>query len=61
MLFMCGRAMLLHEYDTTASQKTDVTNALVTFLVLRVSMGGGDCLPSEDSSARLPDYTIKKY
>uniref|UniRef100_A0A2H1VJM8 SFRICE_029609 n=1 Tax=Spodoptera frugiperda TaxID=7108 RepID=A0A2H1VJM8_SPOFR len=32
-------------------------NALVTPLVFRVSMGGGDCLPSGDTSVRLP-YTI---
>uniref|UniRef100_A0A2H1VMM9 SFRICE_007381 n=1 Tax=Spodoptera frugiperda TaxID=7108 RepID=A0A2H1VMM9_SPOFR len=35
-------------------------NALVTPLVFQVSMGGGDCLPSGDPSARLPAYTIKK-
>ena len=35
-------------------------NALVTTLVLRVSMGGGDRLPSGEPSARLPRYFIKK-
>ena len=35
-------------------------NALVTPLVLQVSMGGGDRLPSGDPSARLPSYRIKK-
>ena len=29
-------------------------------LVLQVSMGGGDRLPSGDPSARLPSYFIKK-
>ena len=32
----------------------------MTPLVLRVSMGGGDRLPSGDPSARLPSYFIKK-
>ena len=32
----------------------------MTPLVLRVSMGGGDRLPSGDPSARLPSYHIKK-
>uniref|UniRef100_A0A2H1X0Y9 SFRICE_012647 n=1 Tax=Spodoptera frugiperda TaxID=7108 RepID=A0A2H1X0Y9_SPOFR len=39
---------------------TATGNALVTSLVLRVSMCSGDCLPSGDPSARLPAYTIKK-
>uniref|UniRef100_A0A2H1WN63 SFRICE_040728 n=1 Tax=Spodoptera frugiperda TaxID=7108 RepID=A0A2H1WN63_SPOFR len=34
-------------------------NAFVTPVVFRVSMGGGDCLPSGDPSARLPAYIIK--
>lgn len=29
-------------------------------LVFRMSMGGGDCLPSDDSLARLLAYNIKK-
>uniref|UniRef100_A0A2H1WZW9 SFRICE_028971 n=1 Tax=Spodoptera frugiperda TaxID=7108 RepID=A0A2H1WZW9_SPOFR len=37
-----------------------VGNVHVTPLVFQVSMGGGDCLPSGDTSARLPAYTIKK-
>ena len=32
----------------------------MTPLVLQVSMGGGDRLPSGDPSARLPSYLIKK-
>ena len=32
----------------------------MTSLVLQVSMGGGDRLPSGDPSARLPSYFIKK-
>uniref|UniRef100_A0A2H1VZ25 SFRICE_031746 n=1 Tax=Spodoptera frugiperda TaxID=7108 RepID=A0A2H1VZ25_SPOFR len=39
-------------------QKT--SNALVTSLVFQVSIGGGDCLPSGDTSARLPACFIKK-
>uniref|UniRef100_A0A2H1X0R5 SFRICE_030385 n=1 Tax=Spodoptera frugiperda TaxID=7108 RepID=A0A2H1X0R5_SPOFR len=35
-------------------------NALVTPLVFRVSIGGGDCLLSGDTTTRLPAYTIKK-
>uniref|UniRef100_A0A2H1V9Q7 SFRICE_020129 n=1 Tax=Spodoptera frugiperda TaxID=7108 RepID=A0A2H1V9Q7_SPOFR len=34
-------------------------NAPVSPLVFQVSMGGGDCLPSANPSARLPAYTIK--
>uniref|UniRef100_A0A2H1X1F6 SFRICE_018356 n=1 Tax=Spodoptera frugiperda TaxID=7108 RepID=A0A2H1X1F6_SPOFR len=33
---------------------------LVTPLVFRMSNGGGDCLLSGDSSARLPAYTYHK-
>uniref|UniRef100_A0A2H1VKL8 SFRICE_020146 n=1 Tax=Spodoptera frugiperda TaxID=7108 RepID=A0A2H1VKL8_SPOFR len=36
----------LDRSDTTASQKTDAGNALVTPVVFHVSMSGGDCLPS---------------
>ena len=35
-------------------------NALVTPLVLRVSMGGGTRLPPGDSSSRLPPNAMKK-
>uniref|UniRef100_A0A2H1VVQ2 SFRICE_030858 n=1 Tax=Spodoptera frugiperda TaxID=7108 RepID=A0A2H1VVQ2_SPOFR len=35
-------------------------NALVTPLEFQVSMGGGDCLPSDEPSALLPAYSIKK-
>uniref|UniRef100_A0A2H1VIN1 SFRICE_020813 n=1 Tax=Spodoptera frugiperda TaxID=7108 RepID=A0A2H1VIN1_SPOFR len=35
-------------------------NALVTPLVFQVSMGGGDCLPLGNTSARLPACFIKK-
>ena len=42
-------------------QASEVTGGPeVTPLVLRVSMGGGDRLPSGDPSARLPSYHIKK-
>uniref|UniRef100_A0A2H1WM85 SFRICE_027610 n=1 Tax=Spodoptera frugiperda TaxID=7108 RepID=A0A2H1WM85_SPOFR len=34
-------------------------NAVVTPLVFRVSVGGDDCSPSGDPTARLPAYTIK--
>ncbi|CAH0701063.1 unnamed protein product [Spodoptera exigua] len=37
-----------------------VGNALVTPLLLRVSMGGADCLPSGNPPAGLPTYHIKK-
>uniref|UniRef100_A0A2H1WD02 SFRICE_021008 n=1 Tax=Spodoptera frugiperda TaxID=7108 RepID=A0A2H1WD02_SPOFR len=50
--------------NTTASQKKDpqnAGNALVTPLVFRLSMGGSDCLPSDDPSARLLAYTIKMF
>uniref|UniRef100_A0A2H1WFV8 SFRICE_028804 n=1 Tax=Spodoptera frugiperda TaxID=7108 RepID=A0A2H1WFV8_SPOFR len=53
----------LDRSDTTVEQKTDpqkADNALVTPLVFRMSMGGGDCLPSADPSAHLPAYPIKK-
>uniref|UniRef100_A0A2H1VKJ4 SFRICE_020145 n=1 Tax=Spodoptera frugiperda TaxID=7108 RepID=A0A2H1VKJ4_SPOFR len=35
-------------------------NALVTPLVFQVSLGGGDCLPSGNASARLTTCFIKK-
>uniref|UniRef100_A0A2H1VR30 SFRICE_034605 n=1 Tax=Spodoptera frugiperda TaxID=7108 RepID=A0A2H1VR30_SPOFR len=53
---MCGRAMLRHEW----AGSTGDGNAFVSPLVFRVSMGGGDCLPSGDPSAQIPAYTIKK-
>uniref|UniRef100_A0A2H1WZC9 SFRICE_040697 n=1 Tax=Spodoptera frugiperda TaxID=7108 RepID=A0A2H1WZC9_SPOFR len=60
LFFKSGRAMLrLDRNDTIASQKTGAGNALVTPLVFWVSMGGGDCLPSGDTSAPLLAYTIK--
>ncbi|WP_218823141.1 hypothetical protein, partial [Akkermansia muciniphila] len=35
-------------------------NAFVTPMVVQVSIGSGDCLPSGDPSARLPANFIKK-
>uniref|UniRef100_A0A2H1V7W7 SFRICE_020358 n=1 Tax=Spodoptera frugiperda TaxID=7108 RepID=A0A2H1V7W7_SPOFR len=72
----CWRAMLRHEWAGSTGvisrphRKPDVKqrlrcvslsgNALVTPLVFQVPMGGGDCLPSGNTSARLPACIIKK-
>uniref|UniRef100_A0A2H1X2M9 SFRICE_022935 n=1 Tax=Spodoptera frugiperda TaxID=7108 RepID=A0A2H1X2M9_SPOFR len=44
----------------TISNSQKAGNAFVPPLVFRVSMGGGDCLPSRDPSARLPALEHKK-
>uniref|UniRef100_A0A2H1V7S9 SFRICE_020361 n=1 Tax=Spodoptera frugiperda TaxID=7108 RepID=A0A2H1V7S9_SPOFR len=62
----CGRAVLRHEQAGSTGviprphRKPTQQRTCVMPLVFQVSMGDGDCLPSGDTSARLPACYIKK-